>query len=634
MVKKYLKSIKFIFVILSLVFFISTISALTCSVSSINKNVNVGIIPTSESISCSNNNSYNVSIFKSGDFFSTTPSSIIISNNSNQTFSISFSAATEGARNGFIYSSDGLIIPINVTGTSQTYSSGIVIFPTSKVVNIQQGQTKSQNIQLIVPSTFSSSITVQSVSFNPDLDVVQFGDLNLGVVTPGQTLNIPLIINAENVQTGTYSTSISILATNTSGQISLPAVNLQVVVSIGVTTTTNETFSVKPSCSLSSLDMGVNGTYNFVCTNVVNNIKIVPSYNEYLEGISAVYTTGQYTYTFRAKKIGTSTFTATYQYEGTPIGESYSKDFKVTPSGNSSVGGVNLAVQFFQNGIERTISSLTSGETTIIALDNSSRNLVSSFKIILNGEELNSSKVNFEVGKNYSLRISSYGYNDLTFSNLSVSESQLPITLSPLKDFYYVGDQVNITSNENASFLLDGTIILSTTPYTFSSAGQFVLKSVKEGYTSSSMNITIKPMVSYNVITPTAFDKWKKGGSVSLKLTEDSSWSVEFIAVNTSSVIILNSGIGKDITFETKEYGSYEVKAGDKRVLYYSMTKSNFNLFDFSANWGYWVSGGVVILFIFIMIIRKKNGDSSEEGFGMGGSPTSDLPEGKINFGD
>src|SRR4030042_2097331 len=192
---------KILFLILS-IFLLSMISAITCDKTSIIKNVLIGSTPSSEAITCTNSNSYNITILKSGDFFSTLPATnFVIINGSSQSFSVNFNQMNSvGNFVGSILSTDGTIIPINVNVTQQSAQEGVIVFPTSKVVNVKQGQNKQVVFQVIVPSDYSSSITIQSVSFNPEIsDLIHFGDLDLGVLNPGQTLNIPVILDASDV---------------------------------------------------------------------------------------------------------------------------------------------------------------------------------------------------------------------------------------------------------------------------------------------------------------------------------------------------------------------------------------------------------------------------------------------------
>lgn len=582
---------------------ISTISALDCSQASIIRSIEKGETPTSQSITCTNNNNYNVSIFKSGDFFDIDPSTITIQNNSQLTFDLNFNQLDiEGDYSGFLYSSDGTTISVSVEVLETSAEAGIIVFPTAKVINIQQGQTKNQNIQLIVPSNYPESVTVNSVSFNPDADVIRFGDLDMGVLSPGQTLNIPLIVDATNVQTGTYSTQIDILATNSSGQIQLPSVNLQIVVSVGVNPITNSTFSTPPSCSLSSLEYNLNSTYTLTCTNTIDNIQINVGYNEYLEGTKVEYGGGTYKYYFRAKKLGSSTFIATFSYMGSSIFEAFKKEFKVTPSGSSVIGDVNLKLQFFQSGVEKTLSNLHSGETIIVPLDNKTNNIVQPFKVILDGEEQNSSKITLESNKEYNLRITSNGYNDLAIENLSVTQMPISITLNPEKSFYTVGETVNITTNiENSSILVNNYVVSSL--YTFTTSGNNTIRAEKEGYETGEIVVIVEPKTILQTSSCTLeTEKWKKGKEVVCGLSEEADWTVYLDGVQISN------GSGKEVSFKIEDNGLLEIKSDGTGI--WSQTIEGSGIWKWIKE--HWlISGGIVLGMFIIIYLWKINKDEN-----------------------
>ena len=107
---------------------------------------------------------------------------------------------------------------------------------------------KTQNIIITVPSNYPSSITIQAVNFNPGTETILFGDLNLGLVQPGQSVQIPVVFSGKNAQTGVYQTDLNILAINSSGQVNLPKISLSLQITAGITPATNETFFQRPTC--------------------------------------------------------------------------------------------------------------------------------------------------------------------------------------------------------------------------------------------------------------------------------------------------------------------------------------------------------------------------------------------------
>ena len=59
----------------------------------------------------------------------------------------------------------GITIP--QTPPNNTSPSQIIVFPTSKVISVQQGSEKTQNILISVPSTYPRVLTINAVNFNP-----------------------------------------------------------------------------------------------------------------------------------------------------------------------------------------------------------------------------------------------------------------------------------------------------------------------------------------------------------------------------------------------------------------------------------------------------------------------------------
>lgn len=599
------KLILFIFLLLS----INLVNALSCSTNQIVRNIQSGTTLNPETITCSNSNNFSINIFKSGSFFTTNPSSITIPLNSSQEIIINFDLLGIGYYSGYLYSSDGLNIPIYVNITEKVIDTGgIIVFPTAKVVNVQQGAEKQQNIQVIVPSTFPRIITIQSVTQNPDLDILSFGDLDLGQIHPGQTLNLPLKISAKNVQTGTYSTQISILATDSKGQIQLPSVSMQIVVSVGINPITNGTFT-KPSCSLSATTFNTNGTYTLTCTNTVENIEIAPEYNEYLEGIKADYSAGIYTYTFKAVKQGNSRFVTKFLYKNSPIFSSFESEFKVTPSGTSSVGGIFLKPEFYQKGIKKELNDLMSENTVILAVDNMTDNLVSPFKLFVDGIEYNSTSIDLKSDKNYNIRITSSGYNDLIIGNLSIVQSQLSINIIPDKSEYSIGDVLNITSNvENVSVLVNNYI--TSNLYTINSDGNLTIEIKKENYRSANKTIYVRSNIFLSSCSPLKTDM-EKGDTAICTLSENAKWSVLFNNKNIAS------GESNKLEFKINDYGNYLILANERRIDSVNIVKVSKWYNPLSWNFDYlktnWIGFGI---FFFIIaglgFIMFRNGKKTE----------------------
>ena len=504
---------------------------------------------------------------------------------------------------------DGVIltIPMTIQETIQP-SVGVIVFPTARVVNIQQGVEKNINLQIIVPQNYPRTITIQSINLNPDLDVVIFGDLDLGQISPGQTLNIPIKVKGENAQVGTYNTQITILATDSQGQVNLPASNIQVIVSSGISPS-NGTLT-RPSCSLSATDFSINGTYTFTCSNTVSNIDVSPQYNEYLEGINAeLSSNGIYTYTFKPIKIGTSKFISTFSYKNSPMFVPYSQDIKITPSGNSPVGGITTRIEFFQNSIKKMVSDLLPTNTIIQVLDNSTGNLLTNYKLYINGVESNNT-LTLESDKTYELRVSVQSYLDSVL-NFSVVQTPITLILNPLKEFYISGDVLNITSNvEGVSYLLDNQVI--SNPYTLNLQGNFLLEGIKQGYVTVNKTIIVKSSVSLDWTSCSLeWKDWKKGKEITCSLIPTGTYNWEVYINNT----LINSGNSSIVDFKINKYGLLEIRSEGLSLAQVTIEKKG--LFGISwLRWGnYWIYiiGVPILLIILYFGFRGSEYEEKEE---------------------
>ena len=311
-----------IMVIITTILVIS-VSAISCSPNPISISYN-NTNSYQTILTCSNPTNQSIIITPSGE---TTSFSIntntIQPNSSSQQITLTFnSGLSSGNHYGFLSFSDGSnIIPITFNVVEPITYSDIIVFPTAKVVSILNGQTKNQNIQVIVPIDYGDYINIQSITFNPDIDLVQTSDLDLGRLNSGQTLNIPLIINKDglnNIQIGNYQTTMNILATNSHGIVNLPPVSIQVSVSASTNPLTNSSL-VRPSCILSATNIPINSTATLTCSNVLNNLDVSPQYNEFINGVNAQLSAGIYVYSFTPTKIGSSSLTTQFNYLNSPI---------------------------------------------------------------------------------------------------------------------------------------------------------------------------------------------------------------------------------------------------------------------------------------------------------------------------
>ena len=600
-----------LFILLLAVFLIGFTQAVNCIPSSISTFYDFGDSHTTNVYCTNSGNSTTISI--SGDYISTTETNFNIGS---KTIPIDFSSSSPaGIHSGFLNFGDGSSVPISfiVEGETQTQEGDILVFPTSKVITVKQGDEKVQNILITVPQDYPRTITIQSVDFNPGVETIQFGDLNLGQVSPGQSIQIPILFSGIEASTGSYQTQLNIFAVDSEGQVTIPTINLQLQISSGINPSVNFSLNELPVCSLNAGDLNLNSTYSLTCTRNNANINIRPVIDYfYVRGVSVEETSSQYIYNFKALKIGNTDIIADFLYKNAPIGERFSQEVRISPSGSSPIPGTVLDVIFYQNSINVDMENLGEGSTTLIIVDNSTKSIVGSYSLLLNGEQTNNT-LDLKSDTLYELRISSPGYLDRTL-NFNVSQTPITLTLNPNKEFYSLGEEINITTNVNASLLLDGVVINS--PYTLNSVGTFLLKAVKQGYLTKEINLTVND-IKYIVSSTPLIGEWKKGKNVVAELNENASWSILFYesykedgGVWYNPPETISSGSGKLIEFKIKDFGKYEIKDGEKVIQTKIIERKSFSFFS-DLEWYWWVL--IVIVIIAVLIIIARSSSSSDE---------------------
>ena len=316
-----MKRVLVVFSLLSVVLILSSFSsALSCSPSSISQTYNQGSIAQS-SFQCINSGNSTVNFLTSGENSYFNLSNSFINGGETITTNVFFAAnAAAGLHTGLISFSDSTSpIPISFSVTSQSSSTplcSINIFPTTLTgIKIQQGETKTRTVTLSVPSCFLSPVTIQGVSLQTDEKPIQLGELSVGTLQPGQSVNVPIEINAQNVAIGSYQDTLQFLVYNSSGNnIFVDDTNIGVLVTAGITPITNFSQSQLPSCTVAPSELGLNSTGTFTCSLPNPNFDIETIVDSsYISGITSQKTSTQYIYSFKAKKIGTTDFIAKYK---------------------------------------------------------------------------------------------------------------------------------------------------------------------------------------------------------------------------------------------------------------------------------------------------------------------------------
>jgi len=502
--------------------------------------------------------------------------------------------------------------------------SDIIVFPTSKVVTVKQGSEKTQSIMLTVPSNYPRPINILSVDFNPGTETIMFGDLNLGQVAPGSSIQIPIVFSGIDAQTGSYFTQLSILATDSEGQVPLPTISLTLQVTAGVSPVTGDTFSTPPTCALSATSFNLNNTYSFTCSGVVSNLNIEPQYSEYFEGRTVEVSSGLYKYEFIPLKYGETDFVAVFRYNGAPIFQPYKQTVRITSAG-SLIAGTNLKFIFTPK-----LDEVTGDEKKyLIQLsDNKTGSLVQGPRIWVNAIELNSStgtfEYPFELNQDYEVRGKASGYEDIV-QTINKKQKKIEIRISPGTGDTLTTFSVN-TSVNNATITIGGKNYYGIYVGPLQ-GGVNEIKAVKDGYKTEVINFTVDDQIKI-----VSFGgEFKKGIDQNFTLNTNSSWIVYLKgSMDDTEREEFAWGTGNLISFLPDKKGVYVIEAEGVHLGTYEIPG-----FSFSNKW--WIFPAWVWFFIFVPIgiiiiifgIRKKiksdynqdNQDGAGLSFNVGDEP-------------
>lgn len=590
----------FVMLILS-TFLLSSVLAVTCTPSSLTVTYNESQTGSS-SIQCTNSgpNSTSISLTGETQYFSTTES--VISQGGTKTIPLSFSSTTPaGLHLGSVVFGDGSSVPLAfyVKAVSQQ-SSPILVFPTSKVVSVQQGNEKTQNIIITVPSSYPRTITIQSVDLNPNVETIKLGDLNLGQIAPGNSIQIPIVFTGNNAQTGTYQTSLDIFAIDSQGQVNLPKVSLELQVASGINPSVNFSINELPTCSLNAVELNLNNTYALTCSRPNPNIEIHPVIDSfYLTGSNVEKTSTQFIYNFKAKKIGNTQVRAEFRVYNAMIGEPFTQDVRISNSGNSPIPGTIMNLIFFQEGKQKDKSSLSTGETTIQVIDNQTQSIIENAKLQMGGANINNT-LTLEADKFYQIRAISPGYVDLVTS-FNVTEKPLKLILNPNRSRYFAHEEVGLTSDvQNTTFFINNIEINNNT-YTFTVEGNYTIKAKSDGYSTIERTIEVLPSVTFT--SSPQPDEWSQGDSVTAELSQSSDWSIQKDGVNVAS------GTGKDVTFSIGDPGFYTLKSNGVTLASKQVESKSF----FKKYWWVFV---IVVAILILLFVRSGGEESIDTGFG------------------
>jgi len=410
-----------------------------------------------------------------------------------------------------------------------------------------------------------------------DEQPIQLGELQLGGVNPGESVIIPIEINAIDVPTGTYSDVLQFLLYDSKGmKLDVPSVTISVTVTRGVTPITNFSLSELPTCTLNAIEMNLNNTYMLTCTKTDPNIDIRPIIDtRYIKGISVEETSTQYIYKFQPLMIGETKF------------------------------GTYLKFLFYPE-----LDMLVDGEKlTILVADNKTGNIVPDFKLYLNGVEMQNNTLIVEANKEYEIRATAPGYFDAVI-NFTVEPKQVKLILP---GELYVGDSYNITVEPNNTIVKLNGVEIPTTNFIPTEAGVFTITAEAPGYKSVERNITI--VEKLKVVSSPDYEledknnnfikELVKGEIYKIKLNKNATIQVLFSPFNSDEIKVIANSTSSEISFKPTQKGYYYIDVGGERMKTYELTGFSLDIGSWFGRW--WiVVVAVLALGVFLVYLRGK----------------------------
>ena len=558
-----------------LVFFGSVHATTTCLPSSISITFSVNDQPQNMTITCINDDpNSTISLMKIGEHFSFTPNTIGPSETKIITLEFD-SSAPIGRYYGWISFNDSSNpIPVTITvEPKQETECTIDVFPTVLTnIKVPQGEKKSRQILITVPECFPDKVNFRAVALESNIPPIELGELALGQLSPGTSVQIPLIFDATNCQTGTYYETLSFNIANASGiRIPVPSVSISVTVTSGIMPITNETFSTLPSCSIPS-NLILNQTYQVLCSDVDPNLQVHIGYNEYLKGLKVSTPSNQFIWDFKPIKEGDTTLKIWFTFKGAPIGSAIEQEMRISSVGSPSPIGGNITLKIFPSP-----EKINKPMNISILCMNDLGDIIPC-TLYVNGAEINGNVIGVEPGKTYEIHATSTGYHT-AHENITISLPKIQLLIlnkeGDVTTSFDVGDQVEVVCRDpntaepiNCHVLLDGSSSAST--FTANKEGNHTIEVEAEGYESASKTVVFKPPVKV-LYAP---EKLELNKEAVIMFNKETEYMVTFREDGKSAVETITSGTGKNITFIPEKRGTYYVFAKDLRVKSYEIKKA------------------------------------------------------------
>ena len=547
------------------------------------------------------------SVVVSGDFSSYSGGSINFNANTTTTGTITIDVNVP-SNAGIGHYVDNIIIdeyilylPIKIE-SSEPQTTSLISFPTSKRITVPQGDTYDRKITMIIPSNYPNPVNIQSIEFSEENNILTFGDVETGILNPGDVKDIPIKINAKDAQTGEYPSTSILVRLDDGGDIITLSTTLHIVVTANLNPSSNVTFSNKPSCSLSASVMNVNTSYALTCSGVQKNLIVSPLYNHFFEGLNAQINGDIYVYNFKPLNYGNTEFISTFTYLGAPLFSPFTQDVKISSS--NVAPGTELKFKFTPE-----LSKLGNGEEVLIQLlDSKTNNTINNPEVEVDAILLNLSgssfKFKFESEKSYELRGRAVGYDDI-IETINLNPQDINYTITPLSDFKS-DTPIKIITDINATIFVDG--IKQGEVYDgYLAKGEHNIELIHPNYRNTLFNISVEDAIILTGYLPNDF---KKGQEQTFLLNTNVSWRVDYMEDVNSQITTISSGDNDKIIFTPDKKGIWFIFSDDKKLLEHNLKGRDWNKKLWIFPWWVWVLGIIVLIGAYSY---KNNSSTSSE---------------------
>lgn len=621
---------KQLFLLLALVYSLIIVSGVSYALSHSPKSIDVTWIKGEEqpsdiyiNFTGDPNKTIDVTLTKQGDnadFYSLSPTTFSLVNGSSEVVTVSFnipSTVSEGTYSGKIYygSDSEDYIPIYITVQESESSEGCKIttpFP-EYVFSIKQNtepytdtytfRISSECVGGVEIDTIKTSGTqLMSSGWQP---IRITGGIPTGHKEPGESFDVTVEFDVSELQKGTYTSYLIVSGTYNDTSIT-STIKFQITVVESGTPIQNFSSLSPPTFDDIPSTLVLNNTYSIVARYVNPNLEIHVEPNPYIYGISVEISDGTWKYTFKPVKTGDTIIKVWAEYQGAIIGTPFIKN--VTISESQLESSQVLKFKFYPD-----LSELTDGSTLRVLLaDNVTDNIITNFKLFLNGQELENNSFVVHSGETYHLVGTAPGYHSIE-TTITVNPKYVTLTIQPATP--YEGDTINITTNPaNATIYVNGTPITGNL-YKVNSPGLYIIEAKYPGYEAAVYNLTVKKKIEL-INVPLNLKDTNNNGILELKRGQQYTFTISQEPEQYLKVIFTSyDGIPvsyaesetSTITFTPNDYGTYEIVADGKTIYKFEVPKRTLNL----GNIWFWIILSLIIIGIAVIFMSKHSTPSS-----------------------